>query len=96
MITDQHTTATHRVTWEHHRDLLAGRIHCDADENATCRTSCAEGCESWGSVSEDGTTHQTSEGTVHAMQSHTYCNVVAAMCQGWDQQHRLSCPKPKP
>lgn len=71
-----HAAATHRVTWKHDHDLLDSRIHCDADEHAICRTSCAEGCESWGSVSDDGTFHQTSDGTFHAMQSHAYCNVT--------------------
>lgn len=74
--------AVHSVTWEHDGDRIWGRIHCDADGTAACRSSCAEGCESWGDVSDDGTTHETSDGIVHAMRSHSYCNVVEQIANG--------------
>ena len=74
--------AVHSVTWDHDGDRIHGRMVCSAGELADCRTSCAEGCESWGDVSDDGAAHTLSDGTVHAMRPHEYCNVVEWIANG--------------
>jgi hypothetical protein len=74
----------HRVTFEIETDDLTGRIHCDAPATAECHRSCAEGCETWGDVSDDGNSHEMGDGTVHAMRSHEYCNVVEYISNGDD------------